>query len=180
MTTMRRNPSIQDELISGLRLASLVVLTCAAAILLIWGTLIVSRHAQGSIVLGWVALALGFLIVLSNPKRLARLLPGLLALAALNAFVMGLTGTLLSSSSRQVSRPMAWGTGIALAVGAFASTYFYNRKLRAVDRLVLGAYVACILAGVASQHVLLWFTAGTLALSAPWLVDRIRETMHKA
>ena len=154
---MTRGPSVKDQVVNGLRLTGLVVLACVAGILFVWGTLVVSHEAAGSVVMGWVALAIGFLVLVLNLNGWARMLPGFLFLAALNALVMAASGHMLNNPSAQVSRSMALGSAIALAVAAVISAQFHGKRLSSLDRVVLVAYVGFILLGLVSQWVLVSF-----------------------
>lgn len=171
---MTKTPSVGDQMVSGLRLAGLVVLACVTGTLFVWGALVVSHEAAGSILMGWAALAVALVILVLNLNRWARMLPGFLALAALNALLMAASGHMLNKPSVQVSRGMALGTAIALAVAAVISAQFHGKRLSRLDRVVLVVYVGFILLGLLSQWVLVSFSLGTLILAVPWLDSRLR------
>jgi hypothetical protein len=70
---MREKRSVWDQVVSGLRLAWWVVLTCVTGILLVRGTLVVSHQAAGSVAMGWATLAIGFVILVLNLNGWARI-----------------------------------------------------------------------------------------------------------
>jgi hypothetical protein len=150
------------------------VLACVTGTLFVWGALVVSHEAAGSVLMGWVALAVALVLLVLNLNGWARMLPGFLALAAFNALVMAASGHMLNAPSLQVSRSMALGSAIALAVAAVISAQFHGKHLSRLDRVVLVAYVGFILLGLVSQWVLVSFSLGTLVLAVPWLDTLLR------
>ena len=172
---MSEKRSVSDQVISGLRLSGWVVLTCVTGILLVRGTLVVSHQAAGSVAMGWATLAIGFVILVLNLDGWAKVLPGLLALAAFNALVMAASGHVLNDLSTPVSRSMAIGSAIALAIASAVSIHFYGKRLSLLDRVILVAYVGFILLGFASRWVLVSFGLGTLVLAVPWLYTLVRR-----
>lgn len=176
---MTKKPSAGDQIVSGLRQAGLVILACVTGTLFVWGSLVVSHEAAGSVFVGWAALAAALLILVFNLNGWARMLPGLLALASVNALVMAASGHMLNRPSLQVSRGMALGSAAALAVAAVVSAQFHGKRLSLLDRVVLVAYVGFILLGLVSHWVLVSFSLGTLVLAVPWLDSRIRGSRSR-
>ncbi len=173
MKSIKRSP--KDQITSGLRLAGLVLLTFLTAVLLLWGALVVSSRVAGSVLMGWTALAAGFVILILNLRGCAKMLPGFLALAAFNALVMAASGHLLNDPSTPVPRAMATGCAIALAVGSVLSARLYGKHLSRLDRVVLVTYVGFILLGFVSQWLFISLTLGDLVLAVPWTLGRIRQ-----
>jgi hypothetical protein len=176
---MANKPSVGNQVLSGLRLAGLVVLACVTGTLFVWGALVVSHEVAGSVLMGWAALAVALVILLLNLNGWARMLPGFLALAALNALLMAASGHMLNKPSVQVSRGMALGSAIALAIAAVISAQFHGKRLSLLDRVVLVAYVGFILLGLVSQWILVSFILGALVLAVPWLDHRLRGSRER-
>lgn len=172
---MTKRASTGDQVASGFRLAGLIVLACVAGILFAWGGLVVSREAAGSLLMGWVAIAIAFVILVLNLQGWAKMLPGFLVLAAFNAVIMAASGHVLNNPSAQVSRSMALGSAIAFAVAAVVSAQFDSRRLSLLDRVVLVAYIGFILLGLVSGRVLVSFSLGTVVLAVPWLNRQVRR-----
>ncbi|HZS29202.1 MAG TPA: hypothetical protein VFB76_18390 [Candidatus Angelobacter sp.] len=176
---MANKPSVADQVFNGLRLATLVVLVCVTGTLFVWGALVVSHEVAGSVMIGWLALAVAFVILLLNLDGWAKILPGLLALAAFNAVLMAVSGHIFNKPSVLVSRGVAFGSAAALALAALISARFHGKRLSILDRIVLVAYVGFILLGLVSQWLLLSFTLGTLVLAVPWIKSQLHGSRPK-
>jgi len=159
-------------MLGGLRLAGLVLLACGAGLLLVCGALVVSHKAAGSTLLGWAFIAVGFLILLLNLSGWVRALPGFLLLAALNSVVMAVSGHVLDNPSATVSRGMALGTAVALALAAVISAQFDSTGLSLLDRTVLVAYVGFLVLGIVTGWPLGCVIVGAAVLAFPRLIGR--------
>lgn len=160
---------------SGFRLAALALLGCLTATILVWGALVVSHHAAGSFFWGYVALAVAIAVIVLNVRAWIKMLPGVLALGALNALIMAASGHVLNNPSALISRSMAVGSAIALAVAAVISAHFDSKHLTFLDRAVLVIYVGFVLLGRVTGWVLVSFELGAVALAIPWATGRLRH-----
>ncbi|SRR5581483_3700910 len=106
---MANKPSVGDQVVSGLRLAGLVVLACVTGTLFVWGALVVSHEVAGSVVMGWAALAVALVILLLNLNGWARMLPAFLALAALKRFSWRRVGTCSINLPSRYRGVWLWG-----------------------------------------------------------------------
>jgi hypothetical protein len=171
---MAMKRSAKEQAVSGLRIAGLIIPAASTAGLLIWGGLVVTGRFPGSVGMAWAALAAGFAILIFNLNGFAKMLPGFLALATLNAVAMAASGHVLNDPSTPVSRTMAIGTAVALGVGSVLSARFHGKHLSLLERVVLVVYVGLILVGFVSRSVALSWSLGTVVLAIPWVNSRIR------
>lgn len=170
---MRERRSIQNQVRGGLRLAGLVLLACVAGLLMVWGGLVVSHKAAGSTALGWLAIAVAFLILVLNLPGCVRALPGFLILAALNALTMAASGHVLDNPSATVSRGMALGSAAAFLLAAVVSARFDSYRLSLQDRVVVVLYVGLLVLGVATGWGFVCFILGAAVLASPWLASQL-------
>ena len=168
----------RKQVVSGLRLVALAIAGFLVFGLLLWGAGVAYSKLPGPKGPAWVALVVAGGIVVQTAQRWAKVLPGLLILAAFNALISAGTGHLINNTKVPFPREVALAATLLFATSSVLSAQFYDRRLSLVDRTVLVAYVAFVVWGWLTNRFLTSLTLGVVAFSVAWLNHRYRQ--HRA
>lgn len=165
---------------SALRTVGLVMFAILVAFLLFVGAGIAFTPAEKltfsntrlAKFVGWAGLSLGIAVLVLQVQQLARILPGILAYAAVGALIVTFTGHLVNRPSMQVSRIEALVATVLLSACCAISLHFRGRRLRLFDRIGLISFVLCLLWAFVTKSTLLPLITGLFTLAIPFFMNR--------
>lgn len=128
-------------------------------------------------IVGWLSLVLSVGVSVWSMQQWARTLPGILGCAALNGFIITISGHALNQQSVPVNRSMAAVATIAVGLSAYLATTFTDRPLTILDRILgLGILAGFALAFSPSQLQVLGLVGIVLCVLVAWSIGRHHST----
>lgn len=176
-STVNTNPtgrSSERRAGNALRIVGGVLLSVLTFGLLIGGAGILSSVIPGSKVVGAACLGIATVVLVFTVERWAKMLPGLLFLATINALLMAASGHLLNNPSVPVAPQKALTAAALTALSCVLSLHFHDMRLGTMHRAALLFFVACLVWGMLSSFHILPLVLGTAGLGSAWAYDRVR------
>lgn len=161
---MARNP-VKEGFLRSLSWLSAIAWLIVAFI----ATGIATAQTSYPAVFGWLILAVLMWIAAIAAERWARILPGMLGIAALNALYSLVSGRFGLNPPKPIARPIAAVMMVALTAGAYLATGYMNRKLTKVDKAALACAIGSLLAGLSQQQLAVPATVALVAFLAAGL-----------
>jgi hypothetical protein len=127
---------------------------------------VASSQTSYPAVVGWIVLGMLMGIAAITADRWARVLPGMVGVAALNALYSTVSGHFGLNPPKPIARETAAVMMVALMAGAYLATRYMNRKLTKVDRASLACATGSLLAGLSQEQLTVPATVAIVAFSA--------------
>jgi len=182
---MSKNPTTEQEVKSGFRLAGGWLLGIAWFGLVLWGILesfgTDANFSEGhhpSRVLGYVVLGVAAAIFVATANRWKRVFPGIMLAATLGSLLELEQGHAVNNPSVLIPRWIAFLQLVVIAGVTALSFTFKKRSLNIVDRIALLAFAASIYVGgneATRQEFPLALLVGGACVLAAWGYDEVQR-----